>query len=73
MRYLYSLLFFLPAEDEAAGTNVAAGPWEIRDRVRRNIKFNVDLIQRWSCSDRTPASIRTATTRSSFRAWCSSA
>lgn len=38
----------LPAENEAVGTNVAAGPWEMRDRVRRNIKFGVDLIK--TCS-----------------------
>ncbi len=38
----------LPAENEAVGTNVATGPWEMRDRVRRNIKFGVDLIK--TCS-----------------------
>jgi imidazolonepropionase-like amidohydrolase len=38
----------LPPENEAVGTNVAAGPWEMRDRVRRNIKFGVDLIK--TCS-----------------------
>jgi imidazolonepropionase-like amidohydrolase len=38
----------LPAENESVGENVAAGPWEMRDRVRRNIKFGVDLIK--TCS-----------------------
>lgn len=38
----------LPAEIESVGTNVASGPWEMRDRVRRNIKFGVDLIK--TCS-----------------------
>ena len=38
----------LPPEREAVGTNVAAGPWEMRDRVRNNIKFGTDLIK--TCS-----------------------
>jgi imidazolonepropionase-like amidohydrolase len=38
----------LPAENESVGENVAAGPWEMRDRVRRKIKFGVDLIK--TCS-----------------------
>jgi imidazolonepropionase-like amidohydrolase len=38
----------LPAEYESFGENVAAGPWEMRDRVRKNIKYGVDLIK--TCS-----------------------
>jgi imidazolonepropionase-like amidohydrolase len=38
----------LPADNELVGEGVAAGPWAMRDRVRRNIKFGVDLIK--TCS-----------------------
>ncbi|MEQ9315616.1 MAG: amidohydrolase family protein, partial [Henriciella sp.] len=38
----------LPDEFHDFGENVAAGPWEMRDRVRKNIKYGVDLIK--TCS-----------------------
>ncbi len=38
----------LPSEYELTGENVATGPWEMREKVRRNIKYGVDLIK--TCS-----------------------
>ena len=38
----------LPSEYNLKGENVAAGPWAMRDRVRTNIKYGVDLIK--TCS-----------------------
>lgn len=38
----------LPHEYGSVGTGVADGPWEIRRRVRQNVKFGVDLIK--TCS-----------------------
>jgi len=38
----------LPPEYEATGEGVATGPWEMRAKVRRNIKYGVDLIK--TCS-----------------------
>ena len=38
----------MPPEHERRGENAATGPWEMRERVRRNIKFGVDLIK--TCS-----------------------
>ena len=38
----------LPAEFEVEGPGVATGPWEMREKVRRNIKYGVDLIK--TCS-----------------------
>ena len=38
----------LPSEYDLKGENVAAGPWAMRDRVRTNIKYGVDLIK--TCS-----------------------
>lgn len=38
----------LPSEYDLRGENVASGPWEMRDRVRTNIKYGVDLIK--TCS-----------------------
>lgn len=38
----------LPAEYEDFGANVATGPWEMRAKVRTNIKYGVDLIK--TCS-----------------------
>ncbi len=37
-----------PHDSEALGEGVATGPWEMRARVRRNIKFGADLIK--TCS-----------------------
>lgn len=38
----------LPHDAEARGDGVATGPWEMREKVRRNIKFGADLIK--TCS-----------------------
>jgi len=38
----------MPSDMEIRGENVATGPWEMREKVRRNIKFGVDLIK--TCS-----------------------
>lgn len=38
----------LPPEYEATGKGVATGPWEMRAKVRQNIKYGVDLIK--TCS-----------------------
>ncbi len=38
----------LPPEYEAEGEGVATGPWEMRAKVRKNIKYGVDLIK--TCS-----------------------
>lgn len=38
----------LPPEYEATGEGVATGPWEMRAKVRQNIKYGVDLIK--TCS-----------------------
>ncbi len=38
----------LPAEFDATGEGVATGPWEMRSKVRQNIKYGVDLIK--TCS-----------------------
>lgn len=38
----------LPAEYKLAGEGVATGPWEMRAKVRQNIKYGVDLIK--TCS-----------------------
>ncbi|MBB5519940.1 Imidazolonepropionase [Amphiplicatus metriothermophilus] len=38
----------LPPEYEDYGANVATGPWEMRAKVRANIKYGVDLIK--TCS-----------------------
>ena len=38
----------LPPEYEATGEGVATGPWEMRGKVRQNIKYGVDLIK--TCS-----------------------
>lgn len=38
----------LPPEYEAQGEGVATGPWGLREKVRRNIKYGVDLIK--TCS-----------------------
>lgn len=38
----------LPPEWNATGEGVATGPWEMRAKVRRNIKYGVDLIK--TCS-----------------------
>ncbi|MEQ1931752.1 MAG: amidohydrolase family protein [Parvularculaceae bacterium] len=38
----------LPNDAEATGEGVATGPWEMRARVRRNIKFGADVIK--TCS-----------------------
>lgn len=38
----------LPPEYGASGDGVATGPWEMREKVRRNIKYGVDLIK--TCS-----------------------
>ncbi len=38
----------LPPEYEATGDGVATGPWEMRAKVRQNIKYGVDLIK--TCS-----------------------
>ncbi len=39
---------YLPPEEEATGLGVATGPWEMRAKVRQNIKYGVDLIK--TCS-----------------------
>lgn len=39
---------FLPPEYEATGEGVATGPWEMRGKVRQNIKYGVDFIK--TCS-----------------------
>ena len=39
---------YLPHDEERIGAGVATGPWEMREKVRRNIKFGVDLIK--TCS-----------------------
>ncbi len=39
---------YSPPEDNKYGENVATGPWEMRARVRKNIKYGVDLIK--TCS-----------------------
>ncbi len=38
----------LPPEYEATGEGVATGPWEMRGKVRQNIKYGVDFIK--TCS-----------------------
>ena len=38
----------LPPEYKATGIGVASGPWEMRAKVRQNIKYGVDLIK--TCS-----------------------
>lgn len=38
----------LPSEYDLSGENVATGPWEMRAKVRQNIKYGVDLIK--TCS-----------------------
>ena len=38
----------LPPERKDVGTGVATGPWEMRAKVRQNIKYGVDLIK--TCS-----------------------
>lgn len=38
----------LPPEYEASGEGVATGPWEMRAKVRQNIKYGVDFIK--TCS-----------------------
>lgn len=38
----------LPPEYKASGVGVATGPWEMRAKVRQNIKYGVDLIK--TCS-----------------------
>ncbi len=38
----------LPYDAERTGDGVATGPWDMREKVRRNIKFGVDLIK--TCS-----------------------
>jgi len=38
----------LPPEAEATGDGVATGPWQMREKVRQNIKYGVDLIK--TCS-----------------------
>lgn len=38
----------LPSEYDLKGENIAAGPWAMRDKVRTNIKYGVDLIK--TCS-----------------------
>ena len=38
----------LPYEDGVTGPGVADGPWEVREMVRQNVKFGVDLIK--TCS-----------------------
>lgn len=38
----------LPPDREESGIGVATGPWEMRAKVRQNIKFGVDLIK--TCS-----------------------
>ncbi|WP_428409265.1 amidohydrolase family protein [Hyphococcus sp.] len=39
---------YLPPEAEATGEGVATGPWEMRAKVRQNIKYGVDFIK--TCS-----------------------
>ncbi|MBI1392279.1 MAG: amidohydrolase family protein [Alphaproteobacteria bacterium] len=39
---------YLPHDAERVGEGVATGPWEMREKVRRNVKFGVDLIK--TCS-----------------------
>lgn len=39
---------YLPPEQEATGVGVATGPWEMRGKVRQNIKYGVDFIK--TCS-----------------------
>jgi imidazolonepropionase-like amidohydrolase len=39
---------YLPYDEERIGTGVATGPWGLREKVRRNIKFGTDLIK--TCS-----------------------
>ncbi len=39
---------YSPPENESYGENVATGPWEMRAKVRKNIKYGVDLIK--TCS-----------------------
>ncbi len=39
---------YSPPEDESYGENVATGPYEMRAKVRKNIKYGVDLIK--TCS-----------------------
>ena len=39
---------YLPHDAERIGEGVGTGPWELREKVRRNIKFGVDLIK--TCS-----------------------
>ena len=39
---------YLPPEAESIGVGVAAGAWEMRAKVRQNIKYGVDLIK--TCS-----------------------
>ncbi len=39
---------YLPPEYEATGEGVATGPWEMRAKVRQNIKYGVDFIK--TCS-----------------------
>jgi imidazolonepropionase-like amidohydrolase len=39
---------YLPPDYEATGEGVATGPWEMRGKVRQNIKYGVDFIK--TCS-----------------------
>ncbi len=39
---------YMPPEAEATGEGVATGPWEMRAKVRQNIKYGVDFIK--TCS-----------------------
>lgn len=39
---------YMPPEAEASGAGVATGPWEMRGKVRQNIKYGVDFIK--TCS-----------------------
>ena len=39
---------YLPHDAERRGVGTATGPWDMREKVRRNIKFGVDLIK--TCS-----------------------
>ncbi len=42
----------LPPEYEASGEGVATGPWEMREKVRQNIKYGVDFIKTCSTGGR---------------------
>lgn len=39
---------YSPPESKSYGENIATGPWEMRAKVRKNIKYGVDLIK--TCS-----------------------